>query len=214
MKEWIIMANTRRTLRPCDIVEGEEISRLNKVIIDNGNITDVNNILDECEKCPKYSQCYNVALLNDRLKFLEYAKSTDKNEQWKILTELFPIQEIKVEQDTKVWTEYGNYNSYNVRLRINGVGHKTVFHDSIWNYENGTRSADVEIFACIFRDKETVDSVKDLQEFCEIFNYEVKDLWKGQRVYRLLKKAQQYFNRVLIPDDLEKLSELLNEWGY
>lgn len=201
-------------LRPCDIEEGKDTSRLNNAVFNGGTKEEIEALLDECEKCPKYSQCDNVALLNDRLKFLEYAENTDKNEQWEILTELFPIQEIEVEQDTETPTKYGNYNSYHVRLRINGVDYKTVFHDSIWNYVNGTRSADVEIFACIFRDKESADSVEDLQEFCEMFGYEVKDLRKAQRAYRLCKKAQQYFDRVLIPDDLEKLSELLIEWGY
>ena len=28
------------------------------------------------------------------------------------------------------------------------------------------------------------------------------------------KRTQQYFNRVLIPDDIEKLSALMIEWGY
>ena len=201
-------------LRPCGIEEGKDVSKLNDIVFNGGTREEAEALLDECEKCPKYSQCNNVALLNDRLKFLEYAENTDKNEQWEILKELFPIQEMEVEQDTETPTKYGNYNSYHVRLRINGVDYKTVFHDSIWNYVNGTRSADVEIFACIFRDKESADSVEDLQEFCEMFGYEVKDLRKAQRVYRLCKKAQQYFNRVLIPDDLEKLSELLIEWGY
>lgn len=45
-------------------------------------------------------------------------------------------------------------------------------------------------------------------------NNEIKDLRKAQRAYRLCKKAQQYFNRVLIPDELQKLSELLIEWRY
>ena len=201
-------------LRPCDIEEGKDTSRVNNAVFNCGTREEAEALLDECEKCPKYSSCDNVALLNDRLKFLEYTENTDKNEQWEILKELFPIQEMEVEQDTETPTEHGNYNSYNVRLRINGVDYKTVFHDSIWNYVNGTRSADVEIFASIFRDKESADSVEDLQEFCENFGYEVKDLRKAQRAYRLCKKAQQYFNRVLIPDDLEKLSELLIEWGY
>ena len=209
------MTNTNNEfLRPCDIEEGKDTSRLNNAVFGGGTREEIEALLDECEKCPKYSQCNNVALLNDRLKFLEYAENTDKNEQWEILKELFPIQEMEVEQDTETPTKYGNYNSYNVRLKINGVDYKTVFHDSIWNYVNGTRSADVEIFACIFRDKESADSVEDLQEFCEMFGYEIKDLRKAQRAYRLCKKAQQYFDRVLIPDDLEKLSELLIEWGY
>lgn len=209
------MTNTNNEfLRPCDIEEGKDTSRLNNAVFNGGTKEEIEALLDECEKCPKYSSCDNVALLNDRLKFLEYTENTDKNEQWEILTELFPIQEMEVEQDTETPTKYGNYNSYNVRLRINGVDYKTVFHDSIWNYVNGTRSADVEIFACIFRDKESADEVEDLQEFCEMFGYEIKDLRKAQRAYRLCKKAQQYFNRVLIPDELQKLSELLIEWGY
>ena len=138
----------------------------------------------------------------------------DKNKQWDILTGSFPIQEMRVEKDAIIRTKYGLYNSYNVRLKINGIDYRAVFHDSIWNYENNTRSADVEIFACIFRDKESADSVEDLQEFCENFGYEIKDLRKAQRAYRLCKKAQQYFDRVLIPDDIEKLSELLTGWGY
>ena len=209
------MTNTNNEfLRPCDIEEGKDTSRLNNAVFGGGTREEIEALLDECEKCPKYSQCANVALLNDRLKFLEYTENTDKNEQWEILTELFPIQEMEVVQDTETPTKYGNYNSYNVRLRINGVDYKTVFHDSIWNYVNGTRSADVEIFACFIRDKESADEAEDLQEFCEMFGYEIKDLRKAQRAYRLCKKAQQYFNRVLIPDDLEKLSELLIEWGY
>lgn len=209
------MTNTNNEiLRPCDIEEGKDTSRLNNAVFGGGTREEIEALLDECEKCPKYSQCNNVALLNDRLKFLEYAENTDKNEQWEILTELFPIQEMEVKQDTETPTKYGNYNSYNVRLKINGVDYKAVFHDSIWNYTNGTRSADVEIFACFIRDKESADEAEDLQEFCEMFGYEIKDLRKAQRAYRLCKKAQQYFNRVLIPDDLEKLSELLIEWGY
>lgn len=143
-----------------------------------------------------------------------YGTERNKAKQWGILTELFPIQGMEVEQDTEIPTKYGNYNRYNVRLRINGVDYKTVFHDSIWNYVNGTRSADVEIFACFLRDKESADSVGDFVEFCEMFGYEIKDLRKAQRAYRGCKKAQQYFNRVLIPYELEKLSELLAEWGY
>ena len=140
--------------------------------------------------------------------------NTDKNKQWEILTGLFPIQEMRVEKDAVIRTEYGLYNSYNVRLRINGVDYRTVFHDSTWNYENNTRSADIEIFACIFKDKESADNVEDLQEFCENFGYEIKDLRKAQRAYDLCKKAQHYFYSVLILDDLERLSELLSEWGY
>lgn len=209
------MTNTNNEfLRPCDIEEGKDTSRLNNAVFNGGTKEEIEALLDECEKCPKYSQCNNVALLNDRLKFLEYAESTDKNEQWEILTELFPIQEMEVEQDTVTPTEHGNYNKYNVRLRINGVDYKAVFHDSIWNYVNGTRSADVEIFACFLRDKESADEVEDLQEFCEMFGYEIKDLRKAQRAYRECKRTQQYFNRVLIPDELQKLSELLIEWGY
>ena len=173
------MTNTNNEfLRPCDIEEGKDTSRLNNAVFGGGTKEEIEALLDECEKCPKYSQCANVALLNDRLKFLEYAENTDKNEQWEILTELFPIQEMEVVQDTETPTKYGNYNSYN------------------------------------FRDKESADEAEDLQEFCEMFGYEIKDLRKAQRAYRLCKKAQQYFNRVLIPDDLEKLSELLIEWGY
>lgn len=141
-------------------------------------------------------------------------KTTDKNEQWEILTELFPIQEMEVVQDTVTPTICGSYNSYNVRLRINGVDYKTVFNDSIWNYVNGTRSADVEILACFIRDKESADEIEDFQEFCEMLGYEIKDLKEAQRAYRKCKRTQKYFNRVLIPDELQKLSELLIEWGY
>lgn len=136
------------------------------------------------------------------------------NEQWNMLTELFPIQEMKVKKISEILTKYGLRNDYKVRLRINGVEYKTEFHDSVYNYEKGTRSADVDIFVCIFRDKECADSVEDLQEFCEMFGYEIEDLRKAQKAYRDCKKTQQYFNRVLTPDDLEKLSKLLNEWGY
>lgn len=140
--------------------------------------------------------------------------NTDKNEQWNILTELFSIQEMRVTRVKVTPTKYGSYNSYNVRLRINGVDYRTVFRDSIWNYANDTHSTNVEIFASIFRDKEAADIVKDLQEFCEMFEYGNKDNSKVQRAYKLCKKAQRYFNRVLTPDDLEKLSELLDKWGY
>lgn len=210
------MTNTNKEiLRPCDIAKGETISRLNKAVFNNGTREEVEKLLDECEKCPKYSQCSNVALLQDRLTVLEYAEVTDKNEQWKVLQELLPIQEIEVTQDIVIKTDFGMYNKYNVRLRINGVDYKTEFHDSIMNYINGTRSADVEIFACVFRDKECVDSVDDLQDFCEQFGYDkIEDLRKAQRAYRGCKKAQKYIKRVLIPSDIEKVSELLNEWGY
>lgn len=136
------------------------------------------------------------------------------NEQWNILTKLFPIQELKLEKRMATPTKYGTHNNYNVRLRINGVDYKTVFHDSIYNYKKNTRSSNIDILACIFGDKKCADSVKDLQEFCEMFGYNIEELRKAQRVYRGCKAAQQYFNRVLTPDDLEKLSELLNEWGY
>lgn len=145
----------------------------------------------------------------------EYANITDRDKQWKVLQELFPIQEMKVKQDTKTLTKYGYYNNYNVRLRINGVDFKTEFHDSIINYINSTRSADIEIFACVFGDKICADIVKDLQDFCEQFGYDkIEDLRKAQRAYRLCRKTQKYFERVLIPDELQKLSELLIEWGY
>ena len=136
------------------------------------------------------------------------------NEQWKMLKELFPIQELKLERRAVTRTKYGLRNNYNVCLKINGVTHRTVFHDSVYNYVHNTRSSIIDIFACILRDKDCADSVRNLQEFCEEFGYEIKELREAQKAYRDCKKTQQYFNKVLTPDDLEKLSELLTEWGY
>lgn len=150
----------------------------------------------------------------DRLKFLEYTGITDKDEQWKILTELFPIQKMKIKRKIITPTKYGDYISYYVRLEINGVGYKTIFNDSIWNYENGTRSADVDILACIFMDKKLADRAEDLQEFCRVIGYNIEDLRLAQRAYRECKRAQRYFKKVLTDYDLEKLSELFYEWGY
>ena len=136
------------------------------------------------------------------------------NERWNMLKELFPIQEMRVEETTRTLTKYGPHNNYNVYLKINGVKYKTEFHDSVYNYVHKTRSSNVDIFACIFRGKECADSVRNFQEFCEMLGYEIEELRKAQKVYRECKRTQQYFKKVLTPDDLEKISKLLEKWGY
>lgn len=86
------MTNTNNEiLRPCDIEEGKDTSRLNKAVFNGGTKEEIEALPDECEKCPKYSSCDNVALLNDRLKVLEVKELTDPKEQWEALKEQLAI---------------------------------------------------------------------------------------------------------------------------
>ena len=215
------MTNTNNEiLRPCDIEEGKDTSRLNKAVFENGSFAEVSAILDECEKCPKYSSCDNVALLNDRLKVLEAKELTDPTEQWEALKELVYIEDMEVEKIGDTTGKYGTYSKYKVVLdtRIRTYErtkpYETEFSDSIMNHTRGERSTDVEIFGCIYRDMECARSVTDLQDFCESFGYEIKDLRKAQEVYEACRVAEKYFEEVFTKKQLAIMAELLDEWGY
>lgn len=215
------MTNTNNEiLRPCDIEEGKDTSRVNNAVFNGGTREEVEALLDECEKCPKYSQCDNVALLNDRLKVLEVKELTDPKEQWEALKELVYIEDMEVEKIETTPSKYGLYNKYKVVLetRIRTYNstklYETEFSDSIMNHTRGERSADVEIFGCIYRDMECARSVTDLQDFCESFGYEIKDLRKAQEVYEACRVAEKYFEEVFTKGQLAIIAELLDEWGY
>lgn len=215
------MTNTNNEfLRPCDIEEGKDTSRLNNAVFNGGTREEVEALLDECEKCPKYSSCDNAALLNDRLKILEVKELTDPKEQWEALKELVHIEDMEVEKIGDTTGEYSTYSKYKVVLetRIRTYNctklYETEFSDSIMNHTRGERSADVEIFGCIYRDMECARSVTDLQDFCESFGYEIKDLRKAQEVYEACRVAEKYFEEVFTKEQLAIIAELLDEWGY
>ena len=215
------MTNTNNEfLRPCDIEEGKNTSRLNNAVFNGGPREEIEEILDESEKCPKNSSCDNVELLNNRLRVLEVKELTDPKEQWEALKELVHIEDMEVEKIGDTAGEYGTYSKYKVVLdtRIRTYNctklYETEFSDSIMNHTRGERSADVEIFGCIYRDMECARSVTDLQDFCESFEYEIKDLRKAQEVYKVCRVAEKYFEEVFTKKQLAIIAELLDEWGY
>lgn len=153
-------------------------------------------------------------------KVLKVKELTNEKEQWEALKELVYIEDMEVEKIGDTAGEYGTYSEYKVVLdtRIRTYNctklYETEFSDSIMNYAKGKRSADVEIFACIYRDVECANSVTDLQDFCISFGYEIKDLRKAQKAYKACRVAKKYFEEVFTKKQLAIIDELLNEWGY
>lgn len=142
------------------------------------------------------------------------SNSTDnKTKQWKILQELIPIQRLNVLSAGNGSTKYGIYRKYKINLKINGVGYTTIFHDSVYNYKKHKRSANIEIFFCIFRDAYYAAGTETYQDFCEQFGYELDDI-KAKKAYEGCKRAQKFFEHVLNPSDFERVVSLLDEWGY
>lgn len=142
------------------------------------------------------------------------AKLTNKKEQWEALRELLPIEYMKVIKGHTKQTKYGLYNNYRVVLKAGGNVYGTVFHDTIANYNKHRRSADVEIFACLFMDAQGANSVTDLQDFCKNFGYKEKDLRKAQKAYEGCKEAKKFFDKVFDEYQQDVMAELLEEWGY
>lgn len=147
-------------------------------------------------------------------------KLTNPTKQWKTLKELVYIEDMEVEKIGDITGEYGTYSKYKVVLETRIRTHKCTklyeieFSDSIMNYAEGKRSADVEIFAFIYRNMECARSVTDLQDFCESFGYEIKDLRKTQEAYKACCAIKKYFEEVFTEKQLNIIAELLDEWGY
>ena len=115
-------------------------------------------------------------------------------------------------------TNENKRNNYKVRISYNGNEYETIFHDSIYNYENGIGLDINDVIYAVLLDARAYEDSRDLEDFASEFGYDLYDEFEEDynpellRVYNECHKTFNALDKMFTKNELEQLHEEFAEY--